>query len=59
MTLTAAQKIALARFDVNNAGALPFEGKWIFKQDIRDDADLAARFIGRIEFASAGATRKR
>jgi len=57
--MTYAQKTALARFDETNAGSLFFDGRWIFKQDIRDDADLARRFIGRIEFKSSGATRKR
>ena len=57
--MTQQQRTVLARFDSINAGAIRFNDEWLFKQDIRNDAELAARVAASltdgngIEFKSA------
>jgi hypothetical protein len=45
--MTTNQKIILHRMDEKNAGAVRFDGRWIFKADVRADSALADRMVGR------------
>jgi hypothetical protein len=47
--MTNYQRDALDWFSQNTIGATQFEGRWVWSEDIRRDADLANRFWQKID----------
>lgn len=50
--LTACQKDLLKQMDKKNLGAIHFNGKWHFKNDIRTNPALAEQIIIALVFAA-------
>ena len=51
--LTEAQRIAIAELDARGAEAIWFEDHWRFREDIKEDPELADRLVAADIFASA------
>jgi hypothetical protein len=45
MKLTTEQQVVLAFFDAHHAGAMRCQGRWLWANDIRNNPDLAVRFL--------------
>jgi hypothetical protein len=43
--LTTAQRVVLAYYDVHRVGAMKFEGRWLWRAEVRENPDIAVRFI--------------
>jgi hypothetical protein len=43
--LTTEQQVVLAFFDAHDAGAMRCQGRWAWADDIRNDPNLASRFL--------------